>query len=514
MADSLSDLGKFDFNDNLNGEQIKKNLSRNGNSSSGIINLNGNKSLFQRNATIDYARYVRNEPWEDFKRDAGGKFIPNKLTKLNEPVEGDKEIDDIDGLSIQHLIKWSEKYPSLQLRYQDFVYCRNIGYFPNNRLIVLRRFKNGVPDNLFDFQVKNSNTNSNAYLYTQPLATMITWLKPDETPLSLTFNEGWEDGGPISDAFSQLEKDVKGGESIKTGSNNFDSSILGALLDTLGGDFVRVDGVEFLGRSIEGNPNLVAGSKKRTTGPGKANIVSSISFPNLSFEYEMRYINNVDPGIAIIDLISNCLRMGTSVSEFKYPIKFLTNNELITNLINGEFEINFENFEKAMKEFFGKVKDTYTKTANEIIANASNIAKNPSGTLSKVTDKAIKQFISTYRESLKASLAYDTGMPSGVWHITIGNPKNPIVSCGDLIVETSKLELGKELGYNDFPNTFTVTYTLKSARHRGRNELERIFNAGRGRVYVYEDWRMNPDYDQYISDANSPTSPTPLKPKN
>ena len=58
-------------------------------------------------------------------------------------------------------------------------------------------------------------------------------------------------------------------------------------------------------------------------------------------------------------------------------------------------------------------------------------------------------------------------------------------------------KLGKELGYNDFPNSFEVEYELESARERGRNELIRIMNSGRGRLYVYPNSTKNPDYDLY-----------------
>jgi len=109
----------------------------------------------------------------------------------------------------------------------------------------------------------------------------------------------------------------------------------------------------------------------------------------------------------------------------------------------------------------------------------------------------LEYIISRYREELKSSLAVDTGLPSGIWHVSIGNPKMPIISCGDLIITSSKLKLGKEFGYNDFPNSFEITYRLKSARERGRNELVRIMNSGRGRTYVYPEASDNPDYDMY-----------------
>lgn len=467
----------------------------------------GNNSLFDRYAVIDYARYVRSTPWDEYKKDNDTFVVNSDVTSINSPVPPDSDIGD-DGLSVKHLIAWSEKYPALQLRYQDFAFCRRIGYYPNNRLIVLRRFKNGVPDNLFDYHVKNSNENSNAFLYSQPISTLVTWLKPDESAITVSFNENWvryEKG--IKDTLTtEVNKDSKTENASKNSFSNFnnlDSSIITALLQTAGDkNLARKDGVDYIGRSIEGNPNLIVGAIKRTTGPDNANLYSNISFPSLKFEYEMRYINGVDPGIALLDLISNCLRMGTSVSEFKYPIPFLTDNEDITNLINGDFEVNFKEFSKNIEVFFKNISSTFKNFINNVEKSVNEFATDPSGGFSSLTSDVLKQLISRYRETLKAALAADTGLPTGIWHVTIGNPKNPIVSCGDLFVKSSKVELGKELGYNDFPTTFSCEFTLESAKPRGRNDIERIFNSGRGRVYIYSDWRSNPDYDQYTTTDN------------
>ena len=133
-----------------------------------------------------------------------------------------------------------------------------------------------------------------------------------------------------------------------------------------------------------------------------------------------------------------------------------------------------------------------------------NVTTNTEETLTEAANTAMRYVASKYRESLKAALAAETGLPSGIWHITIGNPKNPIVSCGDLVLETSHLKLGKELGYNDFPNEFTVEYQLSTARERGRDEIERIFNSGKGRVYTYLNPSNNTDYGitDYTTDSN------------
>ena len=77
-----------------------------------------------------------------------------------------------------------------------------------------------------------------------------------------------------------------------------------------------------------------------------------------------------------------------------------------------------------------------------------------------------------------------TGDPTGQWHVTIGNPLNPIAVIGNLACETTEVVFEGPLGIQDFPEKMTVTITLKPARPRDKAEIESMFNSGRGRFYV------------------------------
>jgi hypothetical protein len=47
-----------------------------------------------------------------------------------------------------------------------------------------------------------------------------------------------------------------------------------------------------------------------------------------------------------------------------------------------------------------------------------------------------------------------TGTPSTPWHITIGNPKRPIFSSGDMYIQDDvKVDLGPILQFNDLPSS-------------------------------------------------------------
>ncbi len=461
-------------------------------------------SLFDRDAMIDYGRYIDTDGsvkanWKEYNK-PNNEYILNNKRSINQPVlfkdsslfsANNSEFSN-EGLSIPNLITWSEKYPALQLRYQDFVYCKKIGYYPNNRLVVLRRFKGGVPDNLFDYYRKDTSKVE----FTQPLATMITWLKPDEEIIDMTFNEGWE---TYKSSFVEtIKNSIKGdGDTIKKDGNttdSFEDMATALVLDKIIADFEksvkREDGVPYTKSSI-GNPNLIKEAmRKKTGGEG---LKSEINF-KLTFEYELRYINKIDPSIALLDLMSNAMRMGTSESEFKYNIPFLKESDLIKGFMNGDIAKATDMFINNIKKFTTGITDTLKKFINK----TENIIKNVTEEgISGILQSSLEYMVSRYREDLKASLSVDTGLPSGIWHVSIGNPKTPIVSCGDLIIKSSKLKLGTEFGFNDFPNSFEISYELESARPRGRNELIRIFNSGRGRLYVYKNSSQNPDYDLY-----------------
>jgi hypothetical protein len=515
--DNLSDLtndGSNHFNSPLSDEEVKSRIDNKKDvkdRDSSRFDTKSNRSMFDKNAVIDYGRYVRSAFWQEFRtdrtdggyfdpkntQDGGDNFITNEPRKrqYNAPVIDE---DFEEELTIPNIIRWSEKYPALQLKFQDFVYAKRMDHYPMNRLVVLRRFKNGVPDNLFDYYNRGEIEDS------QPISTMVTWLKyNDDIMDSFSFNEVWS--SEENDGMMELLKHVssemispfvpaKIASAAGGLANIVDSFILPNILS--GVNVKRVDGLDFMDNEIGGDPNFINKAQHRAVSGG--GLSSTIGL-RLTFEYELRYIPDVDPSIAMLDLLANCFRMGTSVSRFRYPVAALKESDIINKAINNEFVFNFEAFVTKIKEITGKmldnvntfIKDQKRKSADELTKSAT-----------KTFDKNINFVISRYRERMKSAFAADTGLPSGIWHVSIGNPKKPFISCGDLVIESGSIKLGKELGYNDFPTSFSCTIELKSARQRGRDELERIFNAGRGRVYIYA--KPNQNIDNYLPSKSTP----------
>ena len=79
------------------------------------------------------------------------------------------------------------------------------------------------------------------------------------------------------------------------------------------------------------------------------------------------------------------------------------------------------------------------------------------------------------------------GEPVGEWHVTIGNPLNPIAMIGNLICTNIEVEFGEELGPDDFPLEMKITVNLDHGMARDRDAIQSIFNRGMGRIYELPD---------------------------
>ena len=77
-----------------------------------------------------------------------------------------------------------------------------------------------------------------------------------------------------------------------------------------------------------------------------------------------------------------------------------------------------------------------------------------------------------------------SGYPTGEWHLTIGNPLNPIAMMGNLVCNNVKINFNDDLGPDDFPTEMTVSLQLMPGRQRHRGDWESMFNRGNGRLYL------------------------------
>ena len=74
-------------------------------------------------------------------------------------------------------------------------------------------------------------------------------------------------------------------------------------------------------------------------------------------------------------------------------------------------------------------------------------------------------------------------------------------------------ELEGPLGFEDFPTQLKVTVKLKPARPRDKADIESMFNAGKGRLYVADNSGVNVDAQMDVNAYGHPELSRPQKEK-
>lgn len=270
----------------------------------------------------------------------------------------------------------------------------------------------------------------------------------------------------------------------------------------------------------------------------------------LTFEYVARPFGNINPKAALLDILSNILVMGYSSGVFfggshrffidptRYPFhdekarKALHEGKILGE--NGAAQILVKNYRKVLSEGLGGAENTQEGVGGAMsifknlldfgmaelgdlvkacgfepgswMANAGEKLSNrgqSNATAKNMYDNFNQQVASTvqgrvgqipFLNNMRAIL---TGEPVGDWHLTIGNPMNPIAEIGNLICKDLTITFSDELGPDDFPIGFKAEITLEHGIPRDRDGIEAMFNKGMGRIYELP--------DKYSSSADGQT---------
>ena len=218
-----------------------------------------------------------------------------------------------------------------------------------------------------------------------------------------------------------------------------------------------------------------------------------INFANdmtLTFEYELKSLSYVNPKIAMIDIMSNMLAMSTNNAQFfggghrYYGSAGFVASQFgdVSKLRNGDFSgymgsvVN--DVETGMKGLFGDANGNFN--ANSVVDGLKKVGTTMLGNM-------LGGFLSDQvggATGTAATKAFIDGGPTGDWHVTVGNPLNPIVMMGNMICDNTVMTLGEGLGYDDFPMEVKFEIDLKHGKPRDKGDIENMFNAGNGRIYA------------------------------
>jgi hypothetical protein len=384
-----------------------------------------------------------------------------------------------------------------ELRPSDFAYLKDVGVFPNNRLMIARRFASPHNDNIF---LKGLATG-------QPVAIMISWKPQGEDFLKISFGEKWEDAeADFKSVLDSLGEDFLGktlgqklgGAAAVIPLPGFTETIQRTVLQKMG---IIDDSKETPLPS--GNPNLIKMAKRRqtvrseTAGSG-LNCTVSIQ---MVCEWEQKFISGIDPTIAWQDILGKILTFSTSRSNnyglkasFEKTIKdWMDYPEHIVRDMVKFIKEGLQAAKDEIEKMIQGVKETLapSKSKEDVDKKAESDKADALKKLEGVSAQSLidelvaglSRQLNKYRIVIEGIARALSGAPSTPWHITIGNPLRPIFCAGDMYIDQDvTLDLGATLAFNDLPSNIKATFTLTNARPWGLQEIAAKFNSGSIRV--------------------------------
>jgi hypothetical protein len=397
------------------------------------------------------------------------------------------------------------------VRPSDFAYLKDVGVYPNNRLMIARRFLSPHNDNIYGKAKGVSSI---------PMAIMISWKNTEEDFVEISFGEEWVPANAdFTNVMNSLGEDF--GMSGKLSLGNAANAAFNIV--SLPGFTEVLQRKVLVGMGIldsegdekplpTGNPNLIKEAKRRKNIPytdAGSGLKCTVNI-KMTVEWEQKFISGIDPTIVFQDIIATTLRFGTSKSdfygltkEFEQKVEKWVNNpqtlaEDFTKYITDALSGLATEVKAAITTLFDGDKDkTKYEGGKAVEPNAEQVSKDKNSAsdtakatalkayddLLKNAGTAIKKTIQKYRLEIEGIARALSGMPSTPWHITIGNPLRPVFCAGDMyMAENMTLKLGPNLAFNDLPSSITADFTLTNARPWGLQEILAKFNAGSLRV--------------------------------
>ena len=218
----------------------------------------------------------------------------------------------------------------------------------------------------------------------------------------------------------------------------------------------------------------------------------------LTFEYELRSFNMVNPRVAMMDIMANLLVLTYSRANFWGGAHRFYGS-------SGYNAEPFGDYSKLQKGdymgFFNSVKGTIQKKLSndfgitikggKITPANGDWTKTFLNAASKLINQALGNFLGDIASSTFGSgpapivmPALISGAPHGDWHLTLGNPIYPIAMIGNLNLKSSTLSFVGPLGKDDFPSGLKLEVNLAHGKPRDKDDFESMFNGGTGRLYA------------------------------
>lgn len=374
--------------------------------------------------------------------------------------------------------------------FSDFVFCKYWNKIPNNRLITLRRYGLPVNDALnFAGEADGSDT-----MYS-PVAQAITYIG-EEPENSIANLLGFKSGVPWKDIKAEVwevSQDKPHLDASGTGIGNKLSRMAGMLTGAADADSIIMDGALPPDPYTDGPyNNVIQGPVNRIdqTKGREAGIMFEQSI-TLNFHYIARPMGGINTKAVMLDILGNLLVLTGAEAAFwggmhrfrigkpKYPFAGgLLGPKGESALLSGDADTVFDSFTQNMGAMVDGFADAITNlfsggSIKDILGKGLKL-----GAARKFAGK--KPFLQGYKALL-------TGNPVGEWHLTVGNPLNPMLEMGNMVCTGMDIKFSEELGPDDFPLELKATITLEHGMPRDIAAIQAMFNRGKGKIYTISD---------------------------
>lgn len=413
-------------------------------------------------------------------------------------------------------------------KYSDFMYCKHLGKVSNNHLITLRKFSIPIGDNIFSTAAARKEGYKTANMaYPSDIGRMVTWFGTDDNKLEDIMSYEYDatfvqKEGKIQQIDSEEDDESRGiaGKIINTLSGGYNEEVAkgtaqGGILPWVLGKFgmnvsnsaTYANNAVALGRNYDNNKVYEPKDTVRDTYLYEGKLEFRHEF-TLNFSYKLRAYDNINPKAAMLDLIGNILTTTYRRGKFwggrsqilgpqpnqegwnKYN-RFIDRaskkvGEMGSTVLDLLFNCN--------QETFGALMGQFSDVCNSVVEAVNNMASQVKNSIENGTAPTkIQNFIKKYgigsamtgllknklgRPSLYAFDSILTGSNVGLWHVTIGNPLNPIAVFGNLIMTNCKITHTGPLGIDDFPTELKVSVTLKHGRGRDMIDISKMYTKG------------------------------------
>jgi hypothetical protein len=408
------------------------------------------------------------------------------------------------------------------------MYCKHLGKVSNNYLITLRRFPLPVDDYIGALGEDDKTRLSNVAKHAACIGCMVNWIGVSGNELSNLLKYSYKMPFKQETAeFQDKQADADQNTSLLNGIfSAFDDTYQKQYMAGYSGEAANT-AFQFFGIQGMGNPPYKQFAEFRDTKTKVYGPIDSVrstyvradeglTFDHtmqLVFEYELRSYNGINPKQAMLDLISNILNITYTTGSFwGGGIKGYASHQsnIFANLNIMKCKGGFTDFIDALAKDFSNL----GSKINHNIKENGGFLETAGKLLNSVGGMLIAGQLNRLGRPQKAMYnALLSPAPIGFWHVTIGNPKKPIMSIGNMVITNCSIEHCGPLGLDDFPTGLKVTVDLERGKPRDLRDIEKLYMQGTDRIYssmsdkVFD---MYKNSDLYKASRTNPDSYKPV----